>query len=91
MTKEAMSVVEDLNSQFYMNLEGYEFTFNPLIYKSDGFEEWIEFMMEYYKKIWPDNEDHIYRRWAVGQVDNAATSLGDYFSRSYYDYRLQRP
>jgi hypothetical protein len=53
--------------------------------KKDAREEWIEFMMEYYKKIWPDNEDHIYRRWAVGQVDKAAESLGDYFSRSYYE------
>jgi hypothetical protein len=53
--------------------------------KKDAREEWIEFMMEYYKKIWPDNEDYIYRRWAVGQIDNAAERLGDYFSRSYYE------
>jgi hypothetical protein len=53
MTKDVIQIVEDLNSQFYQNLEGYEFTFNPFIYKFDGYEEWIQFMGI---NVWQDGE-----------------------------------
>ena len=49
-------------------------------------EEWIQYMVEYYKKIWPSPcyTEENYRKWAVGAIDRALESLGDYFSRSSY-------
>jgi hypothetical protein len=48
-------------------------------------EDWIQYMILHYRKIFPRYREEDYRRWASARVDEAAEKLGDYFSRSRYE------
>jgi hypothetical protein len=41
---------------------------------------WIQYMMEYYKKVFPNATDHHWHKWAEATVDHEVEKLGDYFS-----------
>ena len=56
-----------------------------LRHKRDARDEWISYMMEYYRSIWPEYPEYCYLRWAEAAVDRSAESLGDYFSTNYYN------
>ncbi len=43
-------------------------------------EEWIEFLVAYYRKILPGAALHLYYRWAEIALDNRLTDMGDYLS-----------
>ena len=49
-------------------------------------EEWIQFLIAYYKKaIYGKAYREIdYRRWAITTLDRELRGMGDYFSRNQY-------
>jgi hypothetical protein len=48
---------------------------------------WIQYMMEYYEKIFPKATKVQYHKWAEHAVDQALSELGDYFSFSYWRHQ----
>jgi hypothetical protein len=48
-------------------------------------EEWIQYMINYYRKAIVGFPDTCYRKWAEHKIDGALEGLGDYFSRSHYE------
>ena len=48
-------------------------------------EQWIQYMMDYYRKVWPKHPEYQYRIWSENAIRTAVHSLGDYYSRSSYN------
>ena len=81
MTQDTKEILHELHYKICKERMNWNHLLNM---KMDARDEWIEYLIAYYRIVFPDNEYKIYHRWAESQVDKAAESLGDYFSRSQY-------